>query len=205
MANVLSPFGFSQVGRVPGSPAADFAQTERQISSSNTNKIFAGDLVQDLGTGYIGPSAAGDSTHFGVFLGCYYTSVSQQKVLWQKYWPGADAVAGSVYAQLCTDPFALFLCQSTGTNPVAFTDIGANIDISTVTAGNTSTGISGMAVDTALINPATTTYPFRIWNLGSSQYPVNDVGVVQNIDDTVQYNTVLVTFNNMALKTLTGS
>lgn len=202
MANTNSPFGFSQVGRVPGAPAPDFAQTTRLISSANTHAIFSGDLVYDLGTGYIDVAVAAGSQCLGVFLGCQYQSTSQQKIVWGKYYPGADAT-GDIIAYICTDPYALFLVQSTGASAVAFSDIGANIDISTATAGNTTTGVSGMAVNQAGI-ATTSTFPFRIWALASSNYPVQDVGAINGIDNTTPFNQVMVTFNSMALKTLTG-
>lgn len=201
MANTNSPFGFSVIGRVPGAPAPDFAQTQRLIANANTNKIFTGDVVQDLGTGYIDVAAASLGQVFGVFVGCSYTSASQQKVLWSKYWPGADAV-GDVTAFICTDPYALFLVQALLT-PIAFADIGTNIDISTATAGNTTTGISGMTINQGS-EGTTSTLPFRIWQLASSQYPAGVSGNVNGVDDTSNYNQALVTFNSQALKQLTG-
>jgi hypothetical protein len=201
MANTNSPFGFSVMDRVPGSPSPDFAQTKRLISSSDTNKIFFGDVVQDLGTGYIGVATAGLTQVYGVFVGCEYTSTSLQKVVWSRYWPGADAT-GDVTAYVCTDPYALFNVQSSST-AITAASIGANIDISTGTAGNTTTGVSGMAVNPGTID-VTATLPFRIWALTSSQYPLGISGNVNGIDDTSSYNQVLVTFNSMALKTLTG-
>lgn len=201
MANTNSPFGFSVIGRVPGAPAPDFAQTQRLIANADTNKIFSGDVVQDLGTGYIGVAAASLGQVYGVFVGCYYTSASQQKVIWSKYWPGADAV-GDATAMICTDPYALFLVQSLLV-PAAITDIGNNVDISTATAGNTTTGISGMTINVAGA-ANTSTFPFRIWQLASSQYPAGVSGNVNGIDDTSNYNQALVTFNSQALKQLTG-
>lgn len=202
MANTLAPFGFSQIGRVPGSPAADFALTERLIANANTHAIYAGDLVQDLGTGYIDVSTAGLSQCFGVFLGCEYYNAAVGRIVWSPYWPGSGAT-GDIKAKLTTDPYALFLVQSTGTNPVAVTDIGANIDISVATAGSANTGQSGMAVNTGLIG-TNATYPFRIWALGSSLTTSGANVDQQNTDDTSQYNTALVTFNAMALKLTTG-
>lgn len=202
MANTLAPFGFSQIGRVPGAPAADFAQTERLIANGNTHAIFAGDLLQDLGTGYVDVSSAGTSQCFGVFLGCQYYNSVVNRIVWSRYWPGSGAT-GDIKAYICTDPYALFLVQSTGTNPVAFSDIGSNIDISTATAGSTATGLSGMAVNSALIG-TNATYPFRIWGLGSA-LTTSGANVDQgNTDDTSQYNLVQVTFNAMALKLTTG-
>lgn len=202
MANTYSPFGFSQIGRVPGAPSPDFAQTERLISSANTHAFFRGDAVKDLGTGYIDTDTVGNSQVFGVFIGCRYQSTSQQKIVWSNYYPGSDAT-GDITAYLVTDPYALFLVQSTGAAAVAFADIGANIDINVSTVGNTLTQTSGMSVDQATV-ATTATLPFRIWALGSSQYPVQDVGAIGNIDNTTPFNLVQVTFNAMALKLTTG-
>lgn len=200
MANINSPFGFSVIGRVTGAPAPDFAQTKRLIKSDNTHSFFTGDAVQDLGTGYIDVSTAGLSQIYGIFMGCEYVSTSQQKVVWSKYFPGADNT-GDVTAYICTDPYALFNVQS-AVGPAAITDIGSNVDL-VVGTGNTTTGISGMTVNIATA-ANTSTFPFRVWNLTSSQYPLQDVGAINGIDDTAAYNQVLVTFNSMVLKSLTG-
>lgn len=201
MANTNSPFGFSVIGRVPGSPSPDFAQTKRLIANADTNKIFTGDVVQDLGSGYIGVGAASLGQIYGVFVGCEYTSASQQKQIWSKYWPGADAV-GDATAYICTDPYALFNVQSLLT-PIAFADIGNNVDISVATAGSTLTGVSGQTINQGSLGTSNT-LPFRIWALTSSQYPLGIGSNVNGIDDTSNYNQALVTFNSQALKQLTG-
>lgn len=203
MANTYSPFGFSAIGRIPGAPAVDFSRTKRLISKSNTHSIFKGDAVYDLGTGYLDVATTSSGQVFGVADQFEYQSVSQQRVIWSNYYPGADA-ASDVTVYVITDPYALFLVQSTGTSPVAFTDLGNNINLNAATAGNTTTQYSGMSIDQSTI-ATTNTLPFRIWQLGSNQYPANDVGVVPNIDDTNPFNLVLVTFNNQVLKNLTGT
>lgn len=204
MANNNSPFGFSAQGRTPGSPAYDAARIERLIASNNNHQIFKGDFLKQLTTGYVDVSAAGadSGTGYGVADEFRYVSTSQQKVIWSNYWPGADAT-GDVTVYVIVDRNAQFVVQSTGAAAIGMGDIGKNIDISTATAGNTTTQTSGMAVDQGTLSNSSTTLPFRVIGLASSQYPSGDVGVIPNIDNTTPYNNVIVTFNDTAFNTLT--
>ncbi|MDE2096487.1 MAG: hypothetical protein KGL39_04515 [Patescibacteria group bacterium] len=204
MANTQSPFGFSAQGRTPGSPAYDAARIKRSVASNNSNKIFKGDLVNQLTTGYVDVAAASGSagTALGIADEFEYLSTSLQRRVWSNYWPGADAT-GDVTIWVIVDPRAQFVVQSTGSAAVGFADIGKNIDISTGTAGNTTTQTSGMAVNQGSLSTSDATLPFRVIGLASQQYPTGDVGVIPNIDDTVPYNNVIVTFNDAAFNTLT--
>lgn len=206
MANTFAPFGFSQTGGAPGA-APNAEQVEYPISYSDTTKIFAGDPVQLTVDGYIEQWDAGTTVDrlFGVFVGCKYLSVSQSKVVWSAYWPGSDAVQGSVYGYLvpCTPGTApRFVVQTassnTGVTPnaaVTQSDVGRNADVALGT-GSTYTGRSGAYLDTNSFN-TTNTLPFRI--IGLYQ------GVGNGSDATSAYNWVIVEANTLKTVGLAAS
>ena len=186
MANNNAPFGFSVFGTVNG--PVNFSITTRKISSSNGTAIFYGDAVVPVtttATGYIKQATASTVALAGIFLGCEYYSTSQKKHVWNNYWPGSDAT-GDVTAFVCSDPNAQFLCQAGGTN-IGFADVGQNCQLN-VGTGSTTTGISGMFIDTV---GTTNTYPFIIVDVPNG--PTDP-------DSTLAYNWLLVGFNNMILK-----
>lgn len=191
MANNNAPFGFSVYGTVNG--PVNYSQTERKIASNNGTAIFFGDAVVPVtgaATGYIKQATASTVALAGIFLGCRYFSTSQKKQVWNNYWPGSDAT-GDVTAFICSDPNAQFLCQAGSAN-LGFADIGQNAQLN-VGTGSTSTGISGMFIDTV---GTTATFPFIILDVPSG---------ATDPDPTAAFNWLVVGFNNMILKTgITG-
>ena len=189
MANTLSPFGFSPVGTVSGANP-NFRLSRRFIASTNATAIYSGDVVQPVissATGYITQWASGTATTqvAGVFWGCKYLSISQGRVVWSRYWPGSDA-NGDVTAYVIDNPDALFMVQSGTASAVTLANINSNATITTATAGNTTTGQSGMALSTI---GTTSTYAFTIVDLVTTPSGQNGT------DITTAYNYVLVTFN----------
>lgn len=193
MPNTFAPFGLRQTGSAPGN-APTAGQTEYQIASNDTTKIYFGDPVKMLNTGYIAAwtASTGVSQLFGVFVGCKYLSTSQGRVVWSPYWPGADATANTVFGYLvpCSPgSFPRFVVQTSNssTTAVAVTiaAIGQNADVAMGT-GSTVTGISGAYLDINTFN-TTATLPFRIIGL----YP----GVGNGSDHTSAYNWVIVQAN----------
>lgn len=194
MANTAAPNGFSQQSGYGSAPT--YEQTTRLIASNNSTAIFFGDAVIPLATGYIAQATASTVQMAGVFVGCKYLSTSQKRTVWSNYWPGSDAT-GDVEAYIVSDPNATFKVQAGGSaTAIGVADIGANINLG-VGTGNTSTGISGMFVDQTTIN-TTATLPFRI--LGLVTQPPGANGT----DITSGYNYVIVGFNNVSAKQLTG-
>lgn len=191
MTNPNSPFGFSVVGTVNG--PVNYSMSRRKIASGNATAIFYGDAVVPVtssATGYIKQATASTVALAGIFLGCEYMSTSQKKHIWNNYWPGSDAT-GDVTAFICSDPNAQFLAQAGSAN-IGFADIGQNVQLN-VGTGNTTTGISGMFIDT--VN-TTSTFPFIILDVPSG---------ATDPDPTLGFNWLLLGFNNMILKTgITG-
>jgi hypothetical protein len=199
VANTSSPFGFVQYqGGAGGAPT--FAQPERRIASTNTTKIYFGDPVAPVtstANGYITQAAAGTTVIDGIFVGCKYLSVSQQRTVWSRYWPGSDA-NGDVTAYVIDDPNARFLVQSSWATPLATslttfgtTPVGQYCQFN-IGSGNTTTGQSGAYVSTL---GTTVTYPFIVVDLQTFPPGVNGT------DPTTQYYNVVVGFNNEWLRT----
>lgn len=200
MANTFAPFGLSQTGGAPGA-APNAEQLEYPILYSDTTKIFSGDPVKMDSSGYIKQWSAGTSVDqlFGVFVGCKYLSVSQSKVLWSPYWPGSDAVSGSVYGYVvpCTPGTApRFVVQTadSSTTAVALTqgDVGRNYDVYITGTGSTITGRSGAYLDIATANQTganSKDLPFRLISLYQ--------GVGNGSDATSAYNWVIVEANTL--------
>lgn len=203
MANVQGPFGFAQWGTASGPP--NFAQghnTPYRIAAGYATAVFFGDLVRmnvSGPTGYLEQWANGDGSTatqipVGIFLGCSYFSTSQQKTVWSKYWPGADAT-GDVNAFVADDPQSEWMVQAGIVSAITQTSIGRTADIVATPVGNTTTGISGMSLST----PTTTnTLPFKVVNIVTTPPGANGT------DLTTPYNYVIVAFNNQQYKTLLG-
>ena len=194
MANTNAPFGFRQYSGNGSAP------TYEQVAVSiayNASNIFFGDPVEPDGNGLVvrGDGTTGAAGIAGIFVGCKYLSVSQKRTVWSNYWPGSDVAAGNVVeGYIVNDPNARFVVQSDATG-IGQDGINANIGYS-IGTGNTANGISGAFLNTATID-TTSTLPFRI--IGLVTNPPGSSGT-----DAGAYNWVVVGFNNVATKSLTG-
>lgn len=204
MANVIGPFGLSQWGTASGPPNfAENHNTPWRIASNNGTAIFYGDLVTPVvATGFIQQwtAAAGSASVLvaGVFIGCSYFSTSQQKTIFNRYWPGSDAT-GDVNAFVVDDPNSQWLIQGDTTVAAAITQtsFGKVADV-VVNAGNTVTGVSGMAL--AAPSASNTGFlPLRVVNIVTTPPGANGT------DLTTVGNYVVVAFNNQIYKTTTGA
>ena len=198
MANTNSPLGFVPMGNAGGA-APNFELLSSgfiNISKSDTNKVFTGDPVKRLSTGYLAAWTAGTNTALlaGIFMGCEYYSTSQQKIIFSRYWPGADATNDPICRILpVTGAVApRFWVQSNGT-AFAFADLNINADADMGTAGNTTTGNSGAALNQSTI-ASTATLPFKIVELYSSYQNYGN-----GSDNTTSYNRAIVVANNAGL------
>lgn len=191
MANVLAPYGFLHIGYLDGQ-APTFAPAVRKIASGNATKIFRGDPVTSLGTGYIAQASAGTTQINGIFDSCTYLSLSQGRQVYSQYWPGSDA-NGDVTAYVINSPNALFQAQALLTS-IAFADIDANINFN-IGTGSTTTGISAATLDQSTI-ATTNTLPFRIYGLFN--------GIGNGSDLTTNYDYAVVAFNNQDYKAVLG-
>lgn len=179
MANANNPFGFMPIQSSVGG-ASNFEMTSAVIAYNDTTKIYRGDPVKQLTTGFVAQWTATTevSQLVGIFWGCTYLSSSQGKVVEAQYWPGADvasAAQNTINAWIipCTGSASpLFKVQSDATG-TAFADIGTNVDVALGT-GNTYTGQSGAYI---VSTPATTaTLPFRVVSLFGGGLGAGGVG-----------------------------
>jgi len=192
MANSNTPFGFSQYSGTGSAPT--YEQVPVKIAYNATN-IFYGDPVEGDANGYVvqGDGTTGNSGIAGIFVGCKYLSVSQKRTVWSNYWPGSDVASSqTVEGYIVNDPNAKFLVQSDVTG-LTQADVNLNIGY-TIGTGNTASGISGAYVSSAA---NTATLPFRIISLVVD--PPGSAGT-----EAGAYNRVIVAFNNVATKSLTG-
>lgn len=175
MSNTFAPNGLVAVRRQDGASWSG-NMTVYKIAAADTNKFFSGDPVHRLSTGYV---TSGDVTTggiIGIFVGCEYLSTSQNKVVWNNQYAGADAAA-DITAYVIDDPSVILqVWAGTGASPgtagsLLFADIGANINFKTG-AGNSLSGLSTTYVD-ASTKTTTNTLPFQIVGFASLPPGVN--------------------------------
>ena len=213
MANVSAPFGFAQVGTASNMPnyARAGSASPYRIKAGYVKSIFFGDAVRmwisgddsSGAAGYITPWVAGDGVDnagkilVGIFVGCQYYSASQHKTVYTNYYPGADAAA-DVDAYVVDDPESQWMVQA-GTAATPFTQayLGMSADINVTPTGNTTTGISGMSLNTPVITNSNT-LPFKMVNVITTPPTAN------GRDLLTAYNYVTVAFNNQQYKALLG-
>jgi len=192
MANTNAPFGFRQYQGTGSAPT--YEQVPVKIAYNATN-IFFGDPVEPDANGYVvqGDGTTAAAGIAGIFVGCQYLSVAQKRTVWSNYWPGSDvASTQTVTGYIVNDPNAKFVVQSDATGIVQG-DVNLNVAY-TIGTGNTSSGISGAFISGA---NTTNTLPFRI--VGLITDPPGSAGT-----ESGAYNWVVVAFNNVATKSLTG-
>jgi hypothetical protein len=192
MANTQAYNGFSQYKGNGSAPT--YEQVVATILSTNTTAIYYGDPVEPNAAGYI-IQGTGSITIAGVFVGCKYLSTSQKRTVWSNYWPGADNT-GNVEAYIINDPNAQFVASGdSSTSLWVQAAINANCGYA-IGTGNTATGISGAYLDSTTIN-TTSTLPFRVVG-----YVVDPPGAPGT--ETGAYRKVIVAFNSVSTKQLTG-
>jgi hypothetical protein len=194
MANTNAPFGFRQYS---GNGSAPTYEQVAVTIAYNASNIFYGDPVEPDSNGLIirGDGTTAAAGIAGIFVGCQYLSVAQKRTVWSNYWPGSDVASGNtVTGYIINDPNARFVAQ-TGSTAATQSTINLNVgyDIGT---GNTANGISGAFVDVTTAD-VTTTLPFRV--VGLVTQPPGSAGT-----EASAYNWVVVAFNNVTTKNLTG-
>lgn len=149
MPNVNKPFGLRPLGKIGSNYNSD-GDTQYRIASNTATAIFQGDTVT-LSGGYVVKATPGDANILGVFLGCQYTDPTTKKTTFKNFYPGS-VVASDIVASIVDDPNALFLVQASGV--AANTCVGQNADLVQTAAGNTTTGVSGLELNTATLGTA---------------------------------------------------
>ena len=186
MANVNKAFGLRPLGKLGSNYNSD-GDTQYRIASGTVTAIFQGDTVTfsanaGASTGYIVKHTPGNPNILGVFIGCQYTDPTSKKPVWRNYYPGGIA-ASDIVAFVVDDPNALFLVQASGV--AGNVAIGQNANLVQTAAGNTTTGVSGLELNTGTLAAA-------------SDLNVKVVGVTtdpSNSDLTAAYADLIVIIN----------
>ena len=198
--NIFAPNGFTQRSGTGSVPTYEILEG---VIAANTANIFFGDPIFRLSDGSLagittGPGP-GTAPLAGIYVGCEYLSVSQNRKVWSRFWPGTDVASGTtLIGQYVNDPNAQFLAQvgtSTSTGIVQ-ANVGSNVQFAYGT-GNTLNGISGAFVDISVTPAVTATLPFRITGLVTQPPGANGTNAGAN-------NLVTVAFNNVETKSLTA-
>ncbi len=193
MANTNSPFGLRLLGTSGGGVPATMGTVTRIVGSSAA-AIFNGDPVMNHATdGSVIIWANGQvvSRLAGIFRGCKFFSTALQRVIWSPYWPGSGAT-GNVEAYIepiMASPELQFVIQASGA-AIGQGEIGCNYDV-VVGSGNTVTGVSTTALDSAQSNTSTVTLPFRVVDTWQNYGAPGSYGQ----DSTASYNWVIVSPN----------
>lgn len=191
MANVNKAFGLRPLGKLGSNYNSD-GDTQYKIASGTVTAIFQGDTVTfgvngGVSTGFIVKHTPGNPNILGVFIGCQYTDPTSKKTVWRNYYPGGVA-ADDIVAFVVDDPYAQFLVQASGVAGNAA--IGQNANLVQTVAGNTTTGVSGLEVNTGSLGAA-------------SDLNVKIIGVTtdpSNSDLTAAYADLIVVINEHLYK-----
>ena len=151
MANINGSFGLRPLNKMGGAAnsTATSNYTLYEIANGNTNKLYHGEPVIPLSTGYIdapGAAAGGTVGLLGVFQGCEYVSSTTGKPTWSNYWPGSGADSNHpVKAYVNDDPMQLYVIATDASwtsKATARAAVFANANFSTAITGTDSTGVS---------------------------------------------------------------
>ena len=121
MANSNGAFGLRPIKKL-GQNTNSTGTTEYRIAAGNTNKLYQGQAVIPLATGFIDQlqaAAGGNVPMLGVFYGCEYVSSTSGETIFSNTWQGAGADTNHpVKAFVYDDPSQLFVIagDAGGTN-----------------------------------------------------------------------------------------
>lgn len=150
MSATSAPRGLKPIGLLGGMPFAGSTR-EYLIKSGYSTAIFNGDVVgladvaNSTDDGHlVRETAASEVNPIGVFLGVSYTDPNTGQLTHKQYYPGGIA-ASDIKAIVSVNPFTLYEVQADGA--IAQTQLGMTADLVQTSAGNTTTGNSGLQLD----------------------------------------------------------
>ena len=168
MSATNAPFGLRPAFHPSG---LDRAQAlANGIVSGFGSSILKGQPVRYVTGGVIEPAAAGQA-FVGAFAGVEFTDTTGRRRV-SNYWPASTAYqTGSCVAYFYADQQIVYEIQADGS--LAQTSLGDEADLSNVTAGSTTTGLSQCTLSTTLAG-AGNLAQCRIIDI--APYPDNDWG-----------------------------
>ena len=184
LTNLNAPFGL-RPARLLGGGAYTGGQNRYEISNSDTTKIFQGDIVKGLATGYIKRMAASDGgLVLGVFNGCQFTDSSTGTPRWSNSWTGDANVTSIVEAYIVDDPS--IVCEVQADAAFTLAGVFANYDIvDNSPVGSATGGISHAELD---VGTGATTAALPLKALAVTTNPSNDLTTVTNTGVVVMIN-----------------
>ena len=182
MANIDSAFGLIPIAKVGQNPN-NGGLTQYTLADNQGTAIFTGDPVTYKNDGTVEVATA--STAFcGVFRGCFYTDPSTSKPTWRPYFP-ASLSPGDAVGFIVDDPMKSFIAQQ---DSVVSNLVAANLNENAnliFNAGNTTTGVSGVEIDSSSKN-TTATHQVRLisfWDVPSNSATSNNSVIVIKINN----------------------
>ena len=192
MANIDAAFGLRPIAKVGSAPGGTTGTTKYSIADNQGTAIFTGDPVKYKNDGTVEVATAGDAS-CGVFMGCFYTVPTTSKPTFRNHFP-ASLSPGDAIAFVADDPDQLYIAQqdSDGSNLVA-ADLNLNADL-VFGAGSTSTGMSGVEIDSSTKNTT-----------AALQVRLIDFYDTQSNDATANNSILVIKINNHQLGSHTGT
>lgn len=139
MSSVASPFGLKPAFH----PSGVIRQLQSTILSAFPTNIFQFSPVAILADGSLGLVAPGNPV-VGSFMGVEWTGTDGRRRVGNRWI--ANEVGTDIVAYYTEDPYLIYEMQANGS--VALLSVGAQFDFAAL-AGNTTTGLSSTALDTA--------------------------------------------------------
>lgn len=198
MANQNAPYGFRFIGTMDGE-SSNFGFLTGQILSTNTNKIFSGDVLGVLASGGggvldVATVVTNGAAIGGIAIGFAWSSKQNGgKRIFMPYWPGNGDANGNVSVRYVMHRDALFEAQCL-LGPVTYTSVGRNVNFNVGAGGNTFSGISSFSVDDSTLG--STNGPFTIYGVPGSG---PGAPAIPPADPSSAYNSVVVRFSNQTL------
>lgn len=146
MSSVNAPFGLRPVFKSGGTPVSD--SLENTIADGYAVTIYQGAPVKIGANGVIELAAAGERA-VGVFMGCEYTPLATGRPVVDNKWVASTALKTNTVcvAYYTRDPYTTYEIQGNGS--VTQLMMGQQMDWTAATAGNSTTGLSAVALDVA--------------------------------------------------------
>ena len=196
MANSNGSFGLRPISKLGGGTNSTglTGYTPYEIANGNTDKIYHGQLVIPLASGFIdhtANAAGGTVSHLGVFQGCEYVSSVTGKPTFSNYWPGSGADSNHpVKAFINDDPNQLYLIASDASltsKANARASVFLNANLST---GITGTDATGVSLGRLAVSTLATTNSLALRVMGWQEDPENEdfaaagVGVIVRLNNS---------------------
>ena len=194
MANINGSFGLRPLSKLGGGSNSTglTGYTPYEIANGNTDKIYQGQVVIPLASGFIdhtANAAGGTVSHLGVFQGCEYVSSTTGKPTFSNFWPGSGADSNHpIKAFVIDDPMQLYVIASDASltsKANARASVFLNASLSTGITGTDSTGVS---LGRLAVSTLATTNSLTLRLMGWLEDPMNEDFTAAGIPLIVRLN-----------------